>query len=50
MKKIAVLTNDLQYDLVEKNPERVAAVDAFKERFVSFMSNMREMGHMTVHL
>jgi len=25
MKKIAVLTNDLQYDLVEKNPERIAA-------------------------
>lgn len=50
MKKIAVLTNDLQYDLVEKNPERVAAVEAFKERFVSFMNNMREMGHIIVHL
>lgn len=45
-----MLTNDLQYDLVEKNAERVAAVDAFKERFVSFMNNMREMGHIIVHL
>lgn len=36
--------------LVEKNPERIAAVYAFKNRFVSFMNKMREMGHLIIHL
>lgn len=46
MSKIAVLTNDLQYDLVEKNPERVAAAP----HFTAFLQEMRKRGHHIVHL
>lgn len=50
MKKIAVLTNDLQYELVEKNQERIDAVENVKNEFCGFLDNMREMGHVIVHL
>jgi nicotinamidase-related amidase len=50
MSKIAVLTNDLQYELVEKNPERVAAVEAATAHFVAFLEGMRRRGHHIFHL
>lgn len=50
MKRIAVLTNDLQYDLVEKNPERIKAVEDFKDNFIAFLSKIREMGQLVIHL
>ncbi|ELR66239.1 Nicotinamidase [Photobacterium marinum] len=50
MGKVAVLTNDLQYELVEKNQKRIDAVESMKESFVSFMNQIREMGHHVVHL
>ncbi|WP_216899307.1 cysteine hydrolase family protein [Nocardia alni] len=50
MSKIAVLTNDLQYDLVEKNPERVAAVSAATPHFAEFLSETRKRGHHVFHL
>jgi nicotinamidase-related amidase len=48
--KIAVLTNDLQYELVEKNPERVAAVAAATPHFTRFLDAMRQRGHHVFHL
>lgn len=50
MSKVAVLTNDLQYELVEKNPERMAAVKEATEHFTSFLDAMRSRGHHVVHL
>ncbi|MFF2148181.1 cysteine hydrolase family protein [Kitasatospora sp. NPDC058190] len=50
MGKIAVLTNDLQYDLVEKNEARVAAVEAATPIFVNFLEEMRGRGHHVFHL
>ncbi|MFI5616763.1 cysteine hydrolase family protein [Streptomyces sp. NPDC051567] len=50
MSKIAVLTNDLQYELVEKNPERVAAVEAATPHFTAFLEGMRQRGHHIFHL
>ena len=37
MAQCAVLTNDLQYDLVNKNDERKEAVEAFRPRFTAFL-------------
>jgi nicotinamidase-related amidase len=48
--KIAVLTNDLQYDLVEKNQERVTAVNAATPLFTAFLAEMRKRGHHIFHL
>jgi nicotinamidase-related amidase len=48
--RCAVLTNDLQYDLVEKNDERRAAVAAFTPRMRSFLVEMRTLGVPVVHL
>ncbi|WP_143230483.1 isochorismatase family cysteine hydrolase [Actinosynnema sp. ALI-1.44] len=50
MSTVAVLTNDLQYDLVQKNPERIAAVDAATPHFTRFLAEMRRRGHSVVHL
>ncbi|MEH0638475.1 cysteine hydrolase family protein [Streptomyces bottropensis] len=50
MSKIAVLTNDLQYDLVQKNQERIDAVDAATPAYSAFLTAMRERGHHIVHL
>ncbi|WBB96666.1 MULTISPECIES: isochorismatase family cysteine hydrolase [unclassified Solwaraspora] len=50
MSKIAVLTNDLQYELVEKNPERVAAVGAATAHFTAFLDGIRQRGHHVFHL
>ncbi|AYN37724.1 cysteine hydrolase [Streptomyces dangxiongensis] len=50
MSKIAVLTNDLQADLINKNQERIDAVDAATPAFSGFLKAMRERGHHVVHL
>jgi nicotinamidase-related amidase len=50
MAKIAVLTNDLQYDLVEKNQERIDAVRAATPAFVAFLDAMRKRDCAIVHL
>jgi nicotinamidase-related amidase len=48
--RCAVLTNDLQYDLVNKNDERRAAVAAFTPGMQSFLAQMRTLGVPVVHL
>lgn len=50
MSEIAVLTNDLQYELVEKNPERIAAVKAAIPSFTRFLDAIRQHGHHVFHL
>lgn len=50
MGKVAVLTNDLQYDLVEKNEERIQAVQAFEPGFCKFLDRIRELDQLVVHL
>lgn len=52
MKKqtVAVLTNDLQYDLVEKTNERVVAVKEATGKFQTFLGDMRELGCPIFHL
>lgn len=50
MTKVAVLTNDLQYDLVEKNRERIEAVAALKTMICGFLDNIRKLDHLVVHL
>lgn len=50
MSKVAVLTNDLQYDLVEKNEERITAVNNFKPSFCKFLDDMRSLGVHIIHL
>jgi nicotinamidase-related amidase len=47
---IAVLTNDLQYDLIEKNADRKANVEAFLPSLMQFLRDMRELGHLVAHL
>jgi nicotinamidase-related amidase len=48
--RCAVLTNDLQYDLVNKNDERKAAVAAFTPQMQRFLAEMRTLGVPVVHL
>ncbi len=50
MARCAVLTNDLQYDLVEKNDERRAAVAAFTPQMQGFLEQMRTLDVPVVHL
>lgn len=50
MGKVAVLTNDLQHDLVNKNPERKQAVAEATPSFTRFLAEMRRRGHHVVHL
>lgn len=50
MSKIAVLTNDLQYDMVHKNQERIDAVTEATPAFSGFLHEMRKRGHHIVHL
>ncbi|MCW5249543.1 MULTISPECIES: cysteine hydrolase [unclassified Streptomyces] len=50
MGKIAVLTNDLQADVVHKTPERTAAMAEAQPRFVKFLGEMRQRGHGVYHL
>lgn len=48
--RCAVLTNDLQYDLVNKNEERRAAVAAFTPKMTTFLAEMRALNVPIVHL
>jgi nicotinamidase-related amidase len=48
--RCAVLTNDLQYDLVNKNEERRAAVAAFTPKMTEFLARMRALNVPVVHL
>jgi nicotinamidase-related amidase len=48
--RCAVLTNDLQYDLVNKNDERIAAVAAFTPKMAAFLDAVRALGVPVVHL
>ena len=48
--RCAVLTNDLQYDLVNKNEERRAAVRAFTPKMTAFLEKMRALDAPVVHL
>lgn len=50
MSKIAVLTNDLQHDLVNKNQERIDAVAEATPSFSGFLNDIRERGHHVLHL
>ncbi len=50
MARCAVLTNDLQYDLVHKNDARSAAVAAFTPQMRRFLTEMRTLGVPVVHL
>jgi nicotinamidase-related amidase len=50
MSKIAVLTNDLQYDLVNKNEERQKAIAEATPAFSAFLNEMRKRGHIVAHL
>lgn len=50
MSRIAVLTNDLQRDLVDKNPERREAVAKATPGFVEFLNAMRDSSQLVVHL
>jgi nicotinamidase-related amidase len=50
MSKVAVLTNDLQHELVNKNPERQRAVTESIPRFTGFLKGIRDRGHHVVHL
>lgn len=50
MARCAVLTNDLQYDLVNKNEERRGAVSAFTPKMTAFLAEMRALNVPIVHL
>ncbi|MFI6448447.1 cysteine hydrolase family protein [Kitasatospora sp. NPDC050543] len=50
MGKIAVLTNDLQADVVHKTPERTSAMADAQPAFVKFLDDIRGRGHSVYHL
>ena len=50
MSRCAVLINDMQYDLVNKNEEREAAVEAFMPSMVDFLERARNLDIHIVHL
>ena len=50
MSSIAVLTNDLQRDLVISRPEREAVVAAATPVYAGFLNEIRKRGHHVVHL
>jgi nicotinamidase-related amidase len=50
MGTVAVLTNDLQSDLVISRPERAEAVAKATPGFAHFLDQMRQRGHHVVHL
>lgn len=50
MSRCAVLINDMQYDLVNKNEEREAAVEAFMPSMIDFLERARNLGVHIVHL
>jgi nicotinamidase-related amidase len=50
LSRCAVLINDMQYDLVNKNEEREAAVEAFMPSMIDFLERARNLGVHIVHL
>lgn len=50
MSRCAILINDMQYDLVHKNEERKAAVEAFMPSMLDFLERARDLGIHVVHL
>jgi len=50
VRQYAVLTNDLQYDFVNKNPQRASAVEAFLPPLLAFLAKARAMGIPVVHV
>ncbi len=50
MGKIAVLTNDLQGDVVNLTPERTAVIAAAQPQFTAFLDEVRRRGHAVYHL
>ncbi len=48
--KVAVLTNDLQYDLVTKTAPRESAVRDAIPGFVKYLNEMRDLGSTVFHL
>jgi nicotinamidase-related amidase len=50
MPKVAVLTNDLQYDLINKDDERRAAVYSVVPRLAEFLGTLRSLNVLVVHL
>ncbi len=50
MSKVAVLTNDLQYDLVNKDDERRAVVYSVVPRLAEFLTELRSLDVRVVHL
>jgi nicotinamidase-related amidase len=50
MPKTAVLTNDLQYDLVNKDEERRAVVYSVVPRLAEFLATLRSLDVLVVHL
>ncbi|EFG05260.1 Isochorismatase family protein [Streptomyces clavuligerus] len=50
MSRYAVLTNDLQRDLVDKNEQRKANVERMTPDFLRFLSELRELAVPVIHL
>jgi nicotinamidase-related amidase len=50
MTRCAVVTNDLQYDLVNKNDERQQAVAAFAPEMTAFLQAVRDLDVPVIHL
>lgn len=50
MSKFAVLTNDLQYDLVNKNVERQIKVNEFLPGLIQFLDDLRKLDVHIIHL
>lgn len=50
MGKIAVLTNDLQGDVVFLTPERTAVMAEAQPHYTGFLAEMRRRGHTVFHL
>ncbi|MEV6569248.1 isochorismatase family cysteine hydrolase [Streptomyces kronopolitis] len=50
MPRYAILTNDLQRDLVDKNAQRKANVQGMTPAFQEFLSRMRELEVTVIHL
>ncbi|MEU3623578.1 isochorismatase [Amycolatopsis coloradensis] len=50
MGKIAVITNDLQGDVVYLTPERTAVMTDAQPHYIGFLDEMRRRGHTVYHL
>lgn len=50
MSRVAILINDMQHDLVNKNEERREAVAAFLPSMIDFLDRARELDAHVVHL